>query len=77
MALLQRSASIAVFASLAVGLVVTLASGELRAERDVELELLRANEALAERLEQQEIEILALRRSVDAAAGKPWSATAG
>jgi hypothetical protein len=71
MALSQQTTTVAVLASLAVGVVVTLASGELRADRDVGLELLRANEALGERVERQELELAELRARIEAGAGKP------
>lgn len=71
MALSQQTTTVAVLASLAVGVMVTLASGELRADRDVGLELLRANEALGERVERQDAEIAELRARIEAGAGKP------
>jgi hypothetical protein len=55
-----------VFAGVAAGVVVTMASGELRADRDVAHELVTANEALVERLEVQEREIAELRDLVGA-----------
>ena len=58
-------------AGLAVGLVITTASGELRADRDVEHELLRANEALADQLARQGEELAELREMVAAAAVRP------
>jgi hypothetical protein len=76
-AVFQRRASVAVLAGLAVGLVITTASGELRADRDVEHELLRANEALAEQLTRQGDEIAALRSMVAAAAGRPSPSNPG
>lgn len=58
-------------AGLAVGLMITTASGELRADRDVEHELLRANEALADQLMRQGEEIAELRTLVAAGVGRP------
>ncbi|MBC8072441.1 MAG: hypothetical protein IAG13_29230 [Deltaproteobacteria bacterium] len=71
MALSQQTTTVAVLASLAVGVVVTLTSGELRADRDVGLELLRANEALGEQVARQELELAELRARIEAGAGKP------
>lgn len=79
---------LAVIAGLAIGVVITLSSGELRAGRDVEGELLRANEALEDRLARQELrlaealaELEGLRDELDgtvaAEAGKPPSKNPG
>jgi hypothetical protein len=76
-AVFQRRANVAVLAGLAVGVVVTMASGELRADRDVELELVRANETLADRLDAQEQEIAELRSAIATAAGKPTTLNPG
>lgn len=64
-------------ACLATGVVITLASGELRADRDVGLELLRANEALSARVERQDGELAELRALVEASAGKPTGPNTG
>jgi len=70
-ALSQQTTTLAVPASLAAGVVVTLASGEPRADRDVGLELLRASDALIERVERQDADIAELRACVQAGGGKP------
>lgn len=69
---------LALVAAGAIGIVATLASGELHADRDVDGELLRANTSLERRLADQELaladalaEIDALRRDLDAANAKP------
>lgn len=72
----HRKANVAVLASLAIGVVLTLASGELRADRDIDRELLRVNEALVERVAQQQDEIDELRVAI-AAASKPPSNAPG
>jgi hypothetical protein len=62
----QSKTAVAVIASLATGIVVALASGELRASRDPGLELFRANELLAERLAEQHAELSAAREELAA-----------
>jgi hypothetical protein len=64
MALSQHSTKVAVLASLAAGVAIALASGPLRADRDVNLELLaqvealaQNNERLSERLSLQQAEL--------------------
>jgi hypothetical protein len=64
MALFQHTTKVAVLASLAAGIAVTLASGPLRADRDVNTELLaqvdalaRSNERLTERLALQQTQL--------------------
>lgn len=79
MALFQHTTKFAVLASLAAGLAVTLASGPLRADRDVNTELLakfdalaESNERLTERLALQQIQLddaLAQLKSLRIAAG--------
>jgi hypothetical protein len=64
MALLQQ-AKVAVVAGFAVGMMVTLASGDLRADR-VSAELERANERLSERLADQEVQLAAALEQIDA-----------
>jgi hypothetical protein len=76
-AVFQRKASVAVLAGLAVGLVITTASGELRADRDIEHELVRANEALAEQLTRQGEELAELRGMVAAAGARPSAKNPG
>lgn len=56
-----RSTAVAAVVGLVVGIAVTLVSAELRADRDVALELLRANELLADRLAEQRAELQAAR----------------
>lgn len=69
---------LAVVAGLAIGVFVSLASGELHADRDVDGELLRANASLERRLAAQEGaladlqgELDALRRDREAVQAKP------
>ncbi len=64
-------------ASLAIGVVLTLASGELRADRDVERELAQVNGALVERVAQQQDELDELRATVEALAAKPTNKAPG
>ncbi|HWB80536.1 MAG TPA: hypothetical protein VG755_36480 [Nannocystaceae bacterium] len=68
---LRPSTKVVVLASLAVGVALTFASGESKADRDVAHELLRANESLAEKLDAQQVEIAELRARLDAASAKP------
>lgn len=79
MAWFSRVSKVAVPAGLAVGMTVTLASGPLRADRDVNAELLaqvdalaHSNERLSERVALQQAELaeaLAQLRALRAAAG--------
>lgn len=73
MALSQHTTKVAVLASLAVGVAVTLASGPLRADRDVNTEVLaqvdalaHSNERLAERVALQEVELAEARAQLQA-----------
>lgn len=61
-----RSTAVAAVVGLVVGIAVTLVSAELRADRDVALELLRANELLADRLAEQRAELQAAREDLAA-----------
>lgn len=68
---LPQSTKVVVLSSFAIGVALTLASGELKADRDVGSELLRANESLAAKLDAQQLEIEELRARLDAASTKP------
>lgn len=61
-----RSTAVAAIVGLAVGIAVTLVSTELRADRDVARQLLRANELLADRLVEQRTELQAAREDLAA-----------
>ena len=68
---LRPSTKVVVLASLAVGVALTFASAESKADRDIEHELLRANESLVAKLDAQQLEIEELRTRLDAASVKP------
>lgn len=73
----RKSTKVVVLASFAVGVALTLASGELKADRDVGSELLRANESLVAKLDAQQLEIDELRARLEAAAVKPGPTNPG
>lgn len=60
-----RTTAVAGFIGLMAGVAVTLASGELRADREPDRALFRANELLAERLAARTAELDAARREVE------------
>lgn len=61
-----RSTAVGAILGLVVGIAATLVSTELRADRDVALQLLRANELLADRLVEQRTELQAAREDLAA-----------